>query len=124
MLSVVYGPFTDLELAFVAALRGLAQPGRGPLAVVAPSRRLAERLQRLACVESGLALLDVHFHTFHSLADALAQEAGGLPGPLVRDPAFFDAVLDGLLDQAGRPFGGASRPKALASALRSSLSDL
>ena len=123
MLSVVHGPFSDLEGAFVARLRALAADG-GPVLVAAPSRRMADRLQRLACVEHGLSLLGAHFHTFYSLASALADEGGGPPGLLVGDPVFHDAVVDGLLEGAGALFGGAERPKALASAVRSSLRDL
>ena len=123
MLNVVHGPFTDLEGAFVARLRALAVEG-GPILIAAPSRRLADRLQRLACVEGGLSLLDVHFHTFYSLAAALADESGGPPGLLVGDPVFHDAVVDSLLEGAGALFGGAERPKALASAVRASLRDL
>lgn len=113
MLSVVSGPFhPDLEQAFLEALRAR----KGPVAIVAPSRRLADRLQRLACVEGGLALLDAHFHTFYSLAMAMVEEAGGLTERLVGDPVFHDAVVDGLL--------GGEQPRGLAGAVRASLRDL
>lgn len=123
MLSVVHGPFCDLEPAFVDALRALAAKGR-PFVVVAPSRRMADRLQRLAAAESGLSLLGARFHTFYSLAWELAEEGGGPGGALIGDPVFHDAVVDGLIDGAAALFGGAERPRALAAAVRSSLRDL
>ncbi len=122
MLRVVHGPFPDLEPAFVDALRRAAS-GKRPVLVAAPSRRLADRLQRLAA-RAGLASLGVSFHTFYSLAWELVEEAGGLDGTLIGDPVFHDAVVDGLIDGAGDLFGGAERPKALAAAVRSSLRDL
>lgn len=126
MLSVVHGPFhPDLEDAFAARVKALAAEG-GPFAIVAPSRRLTDRLQRLLTVERGLSLLDVHFHTFYSLATTLVEEGPALELKLVSDPVFHDAVVDGLLasPQAAELFGGAERPRALASAVRASLRDL
>ena len=126
MLKVCYGPFhPDLEDAFVARLSELAILQR-PIAVIAPSRRMAELLQRLAAVEKGLPLLDVHFHTFHSLALAVTEDGRG-EGRLIADPVFHDKLVDSLLTRQaawGPLFGGEGRPRALASALRSSLRDL
>ena len=123
MLKVYYGPFhPDLENAFAKRLKELAAR-REPVAVVAPSRRMAERLERLAAVEKGLALVGIEFHTFHSLALAVAGDAGRLVG----DPVFHDRLVDSLLSHQpdlGRIFGGEARPRALASALRASLRDL
>lgn len=125
MLKVVCGAFPALEDAFVARVRELKPgPGGKPLLVVAPSRRLADRLERLLVVEKGLALAGVHFHTFHSLAAALLEDEE-LPGDLVSDPDFHDAVVEGLLDAAPEVAGPAERrPAALAAAARSSLRDL
>lgn len=126
MLRCVYGPFHDLERALVERL-AVPKPGGRPLAVVTPSRRLADRVQRACVVEAGKPLLGVHFHTFHSLAALLAEEGVSLEGAVVSDPVFHDAVVDGLLEERpelARAFGGAARPRALASALRSSLRDL
>jgi len=125
-LRVLHGPFEALEGAFAARVAELKPgPGAAPILVVAPSRALADRLERLLAVEKGLSLLGVHFHTFHSLAAALAEE-GGLPeGALVSDPLFHDAVVDQALDEAPA-FGVARelRTRALASAVRASLRDL
>ncbi|HVA66008.1 MAG TPA: PD-(D/E)XK nuclease family protein [Elusimicrobiota bacterium] len=133
MLTVFCGPFQPaLEDAFVERLRGLAAtPAAGlppPIAVVTPSRALADRLERLAAVERGLPLINVHFHTFFSLALATLEGDSALTGKtLLGDSVFFDKLMDGLLDshpELARPFGGAERPKALARSLRSSLRDL
>lgn len=125
MLKVVCGPFPALEDAFAARVAELRPgPGAPPLLVVAPSRRLADRLQRLLVVERGLALAGVHFHTFHSLAAALLEDEE-LPGDLLSDPDFHDAVVEGLLDAAPEVAGPSERrPAALAAAARSSLRDL
>ena len=126
MLQVFTGPFhPDLEDAFIGRLAELAAL-QAPVAVVAPSRRLAERLERLAAVEKGLPLLGVHFHTFHSLAMDVTEGSWG-GARLVGDPVFHDRLVDSLLGREpglGRLFGGEARPRALAAALRASLRDL
>ncbi|UPT74713.1 MAG: PD-(D/E)XK nuclease family protein [Elusimicrobiota bacterium] len=92
---------------------------------MAPSRVLADRLERLLTVEKGLALFGVHFHTFHSLAAAVVEESGFPDAALVSDPVFHDAVVDRVLDAApSLGIGRAFRSKALASSVRSSLRDL
>ncbi|MBI4347492.1 MAG: PD-(D/E)XK nuclease family protein [Elusimicrobia bacterium] len=118
-LRVVCGAFPSLERAFLAALKE-SKPGPGrAVAVVAPSRRLAERLERLAAHEGGLALLNVRFHTFHSLALEALEARGGPSARFVGDGLFHDKVLDRLLADAG------ARPsRGLAAAYRSSLRDL
>jgi ATP-dependent helicase/DNAse subunit B len=126
MLKVCYGPFhPDLEDAFIERLKEFAAL-KEPVAVVAPSRGMADRLERLAAVEKDLPLLGFHFHTFHSLALAITEGCRG-PERLVSDPVFLDRVVDRLLTEQpglGRVFGGEVRPRALASALRSSMRDL
>jgi ATP-dependent helicase/DNAse subunit B len=126
MLKVFYGPFhPDLEDAFAARLKELAVL-KEPVAVIAPSRRMVERLERLAAVEKDLPLLGFHFHTFHSLALAVTEDVRS-EDKLITDPVFHDRVVDSLLTKQpalGRIFGGEARPRALASALRASLRDL
>ncbi|HVC09094.1 MAG TPA: PD-(D/E)XK nuclease family protein [Elusimicrobiota bacterium] len=133
MLTVFCGPFQpSLEDAFIGRLKSLAAvPAAGlpaPIAVVTPSRAMADRLERLAAVERGLPLINVHFHTFFSLALAALEEDSALAGKtLLGDPVFFDKLMDEILDshpELSRPFGGAARPRALARSLRSSLRDL
>lgn len=125
-LTVVHGPFEALEDAFAARARELAPgPGGKPLLVVAPSRALADRLQRLLAVERGLATAGVRFETFHGLVDALLDEGGDLPGLRLSDPVFHDAVLDRALDRAPRLAPSRQiRARALASSARSSVRDL
>ncbi len=125
-LKVFSGPFEALEDAFAARVAEL-KPGAGdaPLLVVAPSRVLADRLERLLAVEKGQSLLGVHFHTFHSVAAAIVEDGGFPEGALVSDPLFHDAVVDQVLDEA--PSLGIAkelRPRALATAVRASLRDL
>src|SRR5688572_16305217 len=99
-LTVVHGPFEALEEAFAAKVRDL-KPSEGgkPVLVVAPSRVLADRLERLLAVEKDIPLLDVHFHTFHSLAAAIVEEGGFPSASLVSDPVFHDAIVDRCLDK-------------------------
>jgi ATP-dependent helicase/nuclease subunit B len=125
-LRVFCGPFEALEEAFAARVAELApKAGGAPILVVAPSRALADRLERLLAVEKNLAPLGVHFQTFHGLAAAIVED-GGLPeGALVSDPLFHDAVVDQVLDEA--PTLGLARglrSRALAAAVRASLRDL
>ncbi|MDE1976129.1 MAG: hypothetical protein KGI84_02580, partial [Elusimicrobia bacterium] len=133
MLSVFCGPFQPaLEDAFIERLKSLkaaARPGRlpSPIAVVTPSRALADRLERLCAVERGLPLINARFHTFFSLALSVLEEEGFSGKTLLSDPVFFDRMTDDLLDahpELAQPFGGMGRPKALARSLRSSLRDL
>jgi ATP-dependent helicase/nuclease subunit B len=125
-LQVFHGPFEALEDAFAARVAELLpKAGEAPLLIVAPSRALADRLERLLAVEKKLPLLGVHFHTFHSVAAAIAEDGGFPDGVLMTDPLFHDAVVDQVLDDA--PLFGVSkelRSRALASAVRSSLRDL
>ncbi len=126
MLRVFHGPFEALETAFSAHVGELLPaPGGSPVLVVAPSRILADRLERLLAVEKGLSLIGVHFHTFHSLAATVVEEDGVGEGVLISDPSFHDAVVDQVLDET--PALGIARTlrsRALAAAVRSSLRDL
>ncbi|MEK7743826.1 MAG: hypothetical protein AAB578_05510, partial [Elusimicrobiota bacterium] len=116
------GSFRSLELAFLAELRSLKSGDPlFPAAVVAPSRAMADRLQRLAASENAEGLLAVSFHTFFSLASEIVRE-GGEPGwKQVGDPLFFDRLVDSLLEGGPRR---SRRTRGLAAAYRSSLRDL
>ncbi|HAH08228.1 MAG TPA: hypothetical protein DCM05_17170 [Elusimicrobia bacterium] len=115
MLKVRCGPYAALEQAFLRQLDSLQKDDPfTPIAVVAPSRRMAERLERLA---AGRPRLAVRFHTFHSLALQLVREDGQESRKLVGDPLLFDRLVDSLL-------GSGPRPKGLASSYRSTLKDL
>jgi ATP-dependent helicase/nuclease subunit B len=122
MLTVRYGPFQpSLENAFLSDLAALKdEDSLASVAVVTPSRRLADRLQRLVALESGRAYLGVTFHTFYSLALEVTAESENNGRKIVRESMFFDRLLDSLIET---PKNG-PRPKGLAAAYRSSLKDL
>ncbi|MBI4055328.1 MAG: PD-(D/E)XK nuclease family protein [Elusimicrobia bacterium] len=144
MLSVQYGPFHPiLEEALVEKLQSLkAADPFCRVVVVAPSRRLCDRLQRLLAVEKGLAVFNVHFHTFYSLAFQIIREGDPRPVTLLSDRLFHDFLVDHLLEEDFRPPGshrpgpkgvwsrhsptvvGSRRPKGFLPALRASLKDL
>lgn len=120
-LKVFCGSFQpDLEAAFIERLRA-RPPGLGRrLAVVTPSRKMADRLQRLICLENGLSLLNIRFHTFFSLALEIVEESGLNEKELIGDGLFHDKVMDGLLR------GDAKKrlSRGLSAAYRASLRDL
>jgi hypothetical protein len=125
-LKVIYGPFESLEPSFCERIRELKPgPGEPPLLVIFPSRAMADRLERVLTIDHGMSLAGVFFHTFHSFAQAVVDEDGGPGGDIVSDPLFHDSVVDQVLD-ASTVLGIAKelRPRALASAVRSSLRDL
>ncbi|MHB2025381.1 MAG: PD-(D/E)XK nuclease family protein [Elusimicrobiota bacterium] len=129
MLDVFCGPFHPaLEDAFVRRLGDLkAKDPLSPVIVAAPSRRMADRLERLLAVERGQGLVNVRFHTFFSLALSVLDDGGFPDGSVVSDPVFFDRLLDAVLDEIpgiAAAFGGHARPKAMARSLRASLRDL
>lgn len=118
---VYCGPFQpSLEEAFISRLKGHAA-ARGLIAVVAPSRRMADRLQRLACLEHGLSLMRVRFHTFHSLALEIGEESLEFNRDLNPDGLFHDKIIDRLLRQAG---DGRRCSRNMSSAYRASVRDL
>ncbi|MFA5140989.1 MAG: PD-(D/E)XK nuclease family protein [Elusimicrobiota bacterium] len=118
MLTVKYGPFQpSLENAFLAEVQALKKDDPFcRVAVVAPSRQLADRLQVLLAAEAKRAVLGLSFHTFQSLALEIVREEGGLPGSATDDPLFHERLLDSLLDPG--------QPRGMAAAYRSSLKDL
>ena len=124
-LTILCGPFQpSLEKAFLDRLTAKPSSLERRVAVVVPSRRLADRLQRLAVREGKLSLLNIRFHTFHSLALEVAEDVDWSDYTLVSDDLFHDKVVDQLLEETdeGAP---PSRPfKNLAAAFRSSLRDL
>lgn len=119
-LKTICGPFQpSLESAFVKAVLDAAPGLKNKLAVVAPSRKLADRLERLLAKESGLSLLNIHFHTFHSLAHQVVEDSQQLSSKIITDGLFHDKLVDQLLKDNPE-----QRPKGLAAAYRSSIRDL
>src|SRR5262245_57703532 len=76
MLRVITGRFhPHLESALVDHIRcAKAADPFAPIAVLVPATSLRDHVRRLLVVERGLALLNVHFLTFHQLALRLSDE--------------------------------------------------
>ncbi len=127
-MIVRYGPFHPaLEEALVLDIKEILSRGPAPICVVVPSRRLALRLERLLAVEKQIPLLNVHFHTFYSLAWSILREEEPLDGVFISEPLFFNRLVDSLaeteLPDSLWP-KKSKRPKAFSESLRSSLRDL
>jgi ATP-dependent helicase/DNAse subunit B len=93
--------------------------------VVAASSRLLRQLE-MRTVQSGASLLNVHFHTFASLAENVVQQAGGLEKPLRQDTLFFDTLVKQIIRDE-RPFElltDIAVPQGFPSAVRGTLRDL
>jgi len=119
--------FGVLEARLAGRIRDLqSSDPRGafaPVAVVAPTRRLLAHLQvRLAASSPGL--LNVHFYHHDSLARAAARASGAPPVRVVA-PGVREAVIAGLVEEAGGPLSEylRSRPGGV-SALRATFDDL
>lgn len=120
-MRVLCGPFQPaLERAFLERLDELRPGPSRRIAVVTPSRRLADRLQRLTALEAGKALLGVRFHTFYSLAAEVVEASGGPEHPVVGDALFHDLLVDQIL----RLDGTERITRGLGSAFRASIKDL
>lgn len=104
MLKVVTGRFHPcLESALVEQIQRLKAADRwAKVAILAPSTPVLDRLRRVLVLDRGLALLNVHFLTFHQLALRLADEVHHREGrsPLrVVDELFFQQLLRRLVEQ-------------------------
>lgn len=91
MLRIVTGRFhPELDTALVDDIRSLkSSDPLAPLAIVVPSEPLRRRVQQRLCLDHRLALLNVHFFTFHQLALHLAREHQAVTG---RDDTRLDVV--------------------------------
>ncbi|MBA5866981.1 MAG: hypothetical protein GDA67_09855 [Nitrospira sp. CR1.3] len=98
MLKVVTGRFhPHLESALVDhIIRIKAGDPFAAIAILAPSAPLLDRVRRLLAIERQLALLNVHFLTFHQLALRLADERRGQAQPVpvrIVDDLFFEQLV-------------------------------
>lgn len=99
MLRVVTGRFhPHLESALFDHIhRAKAIDPFVPLAVLVPSKPLADRVRWFLAVEKGLSLLNVYLLTFHQLALRLSEEArqpaGTAPPFQVVDELFFEQLV-------------------------------
>ncbi|HEY7533519.1 MAG TPA: hypothetical protein VH681_12170, partial [Nitrospiraceae bacterium] len=99
MLRVITGRFhPHLESALVDHIRcAKAADPFAPIAVLVPSGSLLDRVRRLLAVEHRLALLNVHFLTFHQLAlrlsDELYRQPPHNPPTCVVEDLFFEQLV-------------------------------
>ncbi|HRY28903.1 MAG TPA: exodeoxyribonuclease V subunit gamma [Elusimicrobiota bacterium] len=121
--AIICAPFQPcLEKTLMDTL-SLHPPGPGRLvAVVSPSRRMSERLQRLIAREQNLPLLNIRFHTFFTLAMEVLDGSAEPDRVVVGDELFHDKLVDSLLRAAGRETRRLS--PGLSAAYRASIRDL
>lgn len=95
MLRVVTGRFhPELEFALVDHLtHAKVTDPLATIAIVVPSKPLADRLRTLFTVEHRLSFLNLRVLTFHQLALRLAEEAAAHPLPRVVDELFFEQLV-------------------------------
>lgn len=98
MLKVVAGRFhPQLESALVDHINRIkTEDPFATIAILVPSAPLLDRLRRLLVIDQQLALLNVHFLTFHQLALRLADERRGQAHSVsVRlvDDLFFEQLI-------------------------------
>lgn len=95
MLRVVTGRFyPELEFALVDHLtHAKVTDPLATIAILVPSKPLADRLRALLAVEHRLSFLNLRVLTFHQLALRLAEEATAHPLPRVVDELFFEQLV-------------------------------
>lgn len=96
MLKVITGRFQPhLESALIDHIKRIKTADRlAPIAILVPSKTLADRIRTLLAVEHGLTLLNLHVLTFHQLALRLAGETSNdRPLPRVVDELFFEQLV-------------------------------
>lgn len=116
------GPYHALESAFLASFPG-GKFGLSPVSstlVVAPSRRLARRLESALVASRGFSA-GVHFHTFFSLSAAITAEDGGLGRPLLSDSGLSEFALRRVLGGMEPAWAG---NRGYVSAVRGAVRDL
>jgi hypothetical protein len=105
MLTVESGPFLPtLQQAFLRRIETLKKDPLVRVAVVAPSGRLLEQLQRVLGA-AGHSYLNIHFHTFTSLAENVVEAGEALKKPILSDPLFFDTLVKFII-RDDKPFRG------------------
>jgi len=124
-LQVFSGSSPFLQKTFLARLLESKQNPWNKIAVVTASSRLLQRLET-DIAKAGAALVNVHFHTFATLAENVVQGAGGLAKPLRQDTLFFDTLVKQIIRDE-RPFellDDIAVPQGFPSAVRGTLRDL
>jgi ATP-dependent helicase/nuclease subunit B len=95
MLRVVTGRlYPELESALVDHLtHAKVTDPLATIAILVPSKPLADRLRALLAVEHRLSFLNLRVLTFHQLALRLAEEAAAHPLPRVVEELFFEQLV-------------------------------
>lgn len=126
MLTVVSGPFhPQLEGNFLQRIAELKGNPLIPVLVVAPSSRMVDRLQ-LALARSGKSYINLHFHTFASLAQLIVDAEAPLKKTVLSDPLFFDTLVKQIVreDKPFEVFEEMAVPDGFPPAVRGTLRDL
>ncbi len=126
MLTLISGPFhPHLENAFISRVKSLKTDPWSPVAVIAPSGRIQERLQ-LILSKNNTSVLNLFFYTFSSMAREIVDSDGDLSKPILSDPLFFDTLVK-FIQKEDRPFHGfedMALPEGFPAAVRETLRDL
>jgi len=126
MLKLISGAFhPDLERAFLDRIHRFKKDPFPPLLIVAPTGPLMDQLQRLLTGQ-GRSYLNLHFHTFSSMAQSIVNEEGGLPKTVLSDPSFWNVMVKWIIKE-DRPFPGLSGlavPEGFPPQVRSTLRDM
>lgn len=101
MLEIELGDFPSLEDRFTRILAELKGPDPlTPVAVIAPSSRILDRLKELACQRVCPELINTYFFTFYSLTHQIIKERHTFPEGmrLIEDPIFFEHLVSKLIN--------------------------
>ncbi|MCG3203586.1 MAG: ATP-dependent helicase/deoxyribonuclease subunit B [Elusimicrobia bacterium] len=114
-----------LELAFLGRIKEIKKDPLASVAVVAPSSRLVERLQWVLAADGG-SYLNIHFHTFASLAEMVVDAHAPLSKSILSDPLFFDTLVKQIVkdDKPFEAFSDMAVPDGFPPAVRGTLRDL
>ncbi|MBI2469666.1 MAG: exodeoxyribonuclease V subunit gamma [Planctomycetes bacterium] len=110
MLSVNIGPYhPSLENAFVNTVQALKKDDPlAPLAVVAPTNWMLNRLQERLVLEqddspdlrrTGMGFMNISFMNFYVFANEICRRSGAEVGQIVRQPVVYEYLIAGLLRQ-------------------------
>ncbi|MBL0349882.1 MAG: PD-(D/E)XK nuclease family protein [Elusimicrobia bacterium] len=121
-LKILTGSFPALEKAFVDRLRADPPGLTRRVAVVTTSQQMADRLQQLLTLESGLSFANLHFQTLHTLSLEVLRRSGAALPTIVNDELFHERLMERILLEEGRL--PPDRARSLAGAHRAAVRDL
>lgn len=101
MLSVKTGHYhPSLENSFVETILALKRDDPlTPLAVVAPTNRMLNRLQERLVQGQDASFLNISFMNFSVLAKEICRRSGIDAGPIIQQPVIYENIISGLLQQ-------------------------